>query len=756
MSSLAHLLERNREWSRDIHAAKPDFFQRLAAQQAPRYLWIGCSDSRVPANEIVGLLPGRAVRAPQRRQRRRAHRPQLPVGAAVRGRRAARRARDRRAATTAAAASAPRWRGEPLGLIDNWLRHVQDVRRAPRRAPGGAARRARGVDRLCELNVIEQVRQRRRTTIVQDAWRRGQPLTRARLDLRHLRRSREGPADRGRLRGEARIGLRRRGSRDVARATLIRLHNVTKAFPGPRPRIVLDRVSLDGGARRSMVAILGESGVGKSTLLNLVAGLDRARRRHDRRRRRRPRAARRRRADALRREQHRLRVPGLPRAAVPDGRAERRAAAGARSACATRDASARVARCSPRWASPIAARACRASSPAASCSASRSRARSCTAGARARRRADRQSRSRHRGAGARAAARPGEGERRGRRAGHAFARGRRHAPTACLLLTRDGLAATALSVTRDDRGRCATRRCGGALAQQSRRGSRCRCSRSRSASRSASRSRSSTRRRSTSSAAGMKTLSGDADLEVRGPRGGFDETLYRGARARSRTSRWRARSSKSMRASPGRDERAAHLSASTRFARRRSRRRSSATPTIALDVLRPEHVVREPRRPRVARRRGRRHVACKRGCATSRCTSRACSTPAGGERFAVMDIAGAQDAFERLGSLTRIDLRLRPGADVGARSRASRARSLPAGCRGRRARRTTPRPTSACRARIASTSTCSRWSRCSPAACSCSRRRRCRSCAAARSSRCCARSASRARGSPRCSSPKAR
>ena len=58
MSSLAHLLQRNREWSREVHAAKPDFFQRLAAQQNPSYLWIGCSDSRVPANEIVDLLPG--------------------------------------------------------------------------------------------------------------------------------------------------------------------------------------------------------------------------------------------------------------------------------------------------------------------------------------------------------------------------------------------------------------------------------------------------------------------------------------------------------------------------------------------------------------------------------------------------------------------------------------------------------------------------------------------------------------------------
>src|SRR5215468_10296395 len=58
MSSLAHLLDRNRRWSHAVRAKKPDFFQRLVAQQSPKYLWIGCSDSRVPANEIVNLLPG--------------------------------------------------------------------------------------------------------------------------------------------------------------------------------------------------------------------------------------------------------------------------------------------------------------------------------------------------------------------------------------------------------------------------------------------------------------------------------------------------------------------------------------------------------------------------------------------------------------------------------------------------------------------------------------------------------------------------
>jgi carbonic anhydrase len=58
MRALDHLFDNNRRWAAEVTAARPDFFQRLAAQQAPEYLWIGCSDSRVPANEIVGLLPG--------------------------------------------------------------------------------------------------------------------------------------------------------------------------------------------------------------------------------------------------------------------------------------------------------------------------------------------------------------------------------------------------------------------------------------------------------------------------------------------------------------------------------------------------------------------------------------------------------------------------------------------------------------------------------------------------------------------------
>jgi carbonic anhydrase len=176
MSSLAHLIERNRRWSHAVHAEEPDFFARLAAQQSPKYLWIGCSDSRVPANEIVDLLPGELF----------VHRNVANVVVhtdlnclsvlqyavdvlhvehvivvghyGCGGIRAARDAR-------------------PLGLIDNWLRHVQDVADRHRTFLETLKDEAAITDRLCELNVIEQVRHVARTTIVHDAWERGQPLT---------------------------------------------------------------------------------------------------------------------------------------------------------------------------------------------------------------------------------------------------------------------------------------------------------------------------------------------------------------------------------------------------------------------------------------------------------------------------------------------------------------------------------------------------------------------------------------------------
>ncbi len=173
--TLKHLFENNRAWAERMVAQEPAFFDKLAHLQNPEYLWIGCSDSRVPANQITGLQPGEVF----------VHRnvANVVVHTDLNCLSVMQFAVDVlkvkhiivcghygcggvRAALT----------GERLGLIDNWLRHIQDVRdkHAALLAPlaGEAA-----ADRLCELNVIEQVVNVARTTILRDAWERGQAVT---------------------------------------------------------------------------------------------------------------------------------------------------------------------------------------------------------------------------------------------------------------------------------------------------------------------------------------------------------------------------------------------------------------------------------------------------------------------------------------------------------------------------------------------------------------------------------------------------
>jgi carbonic anhydrase len=174
MKSLSHLFDNNRKWAADVTSARPDFFQKLAAQQAPEYLWIGCSDSRVPANEIVNLLPGELF----------VHRnvANVVVHTDLNCLSVLQYAVDVLhvkhvivcghygcGGVQAALAEAK------LGLIDNWLRHVQDVARVHAAELETVAGDAR-VDRLCELNVIDQARHVCETTVVQDAWSRGQEL----------------------------------------------------------------------------------------------------------------------------------------------------------------------------------------------------------------------------------------------------------------------------------------------------------------------------------------------------------------------------------------------------------------------------------------------------------------------------------------------------------------------------------------------------------------------------------------------------
>ena len=173
--SLAQLFENNRRWAASVTRRDPDFFSRLARQQAPDYLWIGCSDSRVPANEIVDLLPGELF--VHRNVANVVVHSDLNCLSVVQF--AVESLRVRHVIVTGhygCGGVRAAMEDEPHGLIDNWLRHVQDVRdrHATELAsiPDGEAR----VDRLCELNVVQQVHNLARTTIVQDAWRRGQPL----------------------------------------------------------------------------------------------------------------------------------------------------------------------------------------------------------------------------------------------------------------------------------------------------------------------------------------------------------------------------------------------------------------------------------------------------------------------------------------------------------------------------------------------------------------------------------------------------
>ena len=175
MQHLKQLLTNNRAWSRNIRKLNPGFFNSLSQQQAPEYLWIGCSDSRVPANEIVGLLPGELF----------VHRniANVVVHTDLNCLSVIQFAVDvlkvRHIIVCGhygcSGVSAALFR-DRLGLVDNWLRHIQDVRRKHENLLKRIEDPTFRADRLCELNVIEQVANVCRTTAVRDAWERGQQL----------------------------------------------------------------------------------------------------------------------------------------------------------------------------------------------------------------------------------------------------------------------------------------------------------------------------------------------------------------------------------------------------------------------------------------------------------------------------------------------------------------------------------------------------------------------------------------------------
>ncbi len=175
MTDVTKLLDNNRAWAADREQRDPGFFTRLAKQQAPEFLWIGCSDSRVPANEIVGLDPGELF----------VHRnvANVVVHTDLNCLSVLQFAIDVLKVKHVIVCGHYGCGGiraalenESHGLIDNWLRHIQDVARAHEATLNAIADFNARVDRLCELNVIDQAQNVARTTIVQDAWRRGQDL----------------------------------------------------------------------------------------------------------------------------------------------------------------------------------------------------------------------------------------------------------------------------------------------------------------------------------------------------------------------------------------------------------------------------------------------------------------------------------------------------------------------------------------------------------------------------------------------------
>ena len=176
MRVLKDLFERNRQWAETIKERNPSFFKDLSRQQNPHYLWIGCSDSRVPANEIVNLLPGSIF----------VHRNIANVVVH----------------TDLNCLSVLQYAVELLqvkhiivcghygcggikaalenrehGLIDNWLRHIKDIYRYHREMLDAIDDERQKLDRMCELNVVEQVANVCHTTIVQNAWKTGQQLS---------------------------------------------------------------------------------------------------------------------------------------------------------------------------------------------------------------------------------------------------------------------------------------------------------------------------------------------------------------------------------------------------------------------------------------------------------------------------------------------------------------------------------------------------------------------------------------------------
>jgi carbonic anhydrase len=173
-NSLSHLFDNNRDWAARMEREQPGFFQKLAQQHAPKYLWIGCSDSRVPANQIMGLEPGEVF----------VHRnvANVVVHSDLNALSVIQYAVDNLKVEHimvvghySCGGVLAATRGTRIGLADNWLRHVQDVRLRHHQRLSHLSQ-AQAEDVMCEMNVIEQVGNVALSNVMQDAWGRGQKV----------------------------------------------------------------------------------------------------------------------------------------------------------------------------------------------------------------------------------------------------------------------------------------------------------------------------------------------------------------------------------------------------------------------------------------------------------------------------------------------------------------------------------------------------------------------------------------------------
>ncbi len=176
MQELKVLFDNNRQWAKTIKKKNPQFFIKLSRLQNPKFLWIGCSDSRVPANEITGLLPGELF----------VHRnvanivvhtdlnclSVLQYAVEVLKVKSVIVCGHYGCGGVRAAFESTR-----LGLIDNWLKHIVDVKNKHKKVLTAIKDKQKRFNRLCELNALEQAKNITQTTIVQDAWKKGQALT---------------------------------------------------------------------------------------------------------------------------------------------------------------------------------------------------------------------------------------------------------------------------------------------------------------------------------------------------------------------------------------------------------------------------------------------------------------------------------------------------------------------------------------------------------------------------------------------------